>query len=259
MTSTGFSLVKWYPDCVTDTGEVAILYSARVKWRGMSLAYSNFIGISGESRTERSSMRSAKIEPTADTITVAAFQRDLCGLWTAKAAPFERTVFKNEQGSVVWNCLQPSAAVRVTTEGREWTGLGYAECLTLTLPPWKLPMRHLRWGRFVSAQDALAWIDWQGPYSLNLAVHNGVQAGNATVSDSEISCDRATLRMAESASIRSGRLASTILPGAPALARMFPSSIFSIEEKKWRSRGVLETADHQALGWVIHEAVEWKV
>lgn len=259
MTPAGFSLVKWYLDCVTDTGEVAILYSARVKWRGMSLAYSNFIGISGESRTERSSMRSAKIEPSADTITVAAFQGDLCGLWTAKAAPFERTVFKNEQGSVIWNCLQPSAAVRVTMEGRDWAGLGYAECLTLTLPPWKLPMQHLRWGRFVSTQDALAWIDWQGPYSLNLAVHNGRQLAEPQITDAEVSSASATLRMAESASIRSGRLASTILPGAPALARMFPSSMFSVEEKKWRSRGVLETTDHRSLGWVIHEAVEWKV
>ena len=221
----------------------------------MSLAYSNFIGISGESRTERSSMRSAKIEPTADTITVAAFQRDLCGLWTAKAAPFERTVFRNERGQWFGLSATFSSGSR-DYGGSRWTGLGYA-MLTLTLPPWKLPMQHLRSGPFVSAQDALAWIDWRGPYSLNLAVPDGVQAGNEHLR-SEISFDRATLRMAESASIRSGRLASTILQEL----RRWPESIqvrSSALKKKWRSRGVLETADHQALGWVIHEAVEWKV
>jgi len=259
VTSSGFSLVKWYLDCVTDSGDVAILYSARLKWHGPSLAHSSLIGVVGESRTERSSLRSAKIGLDAEMISVDAPQLGLHGVWIAQSAPFERTVFENQQGSVVWNCLQPSADVRVIAGGNTWAGRGYAECLTLTLPPWKLPMRHLLWGRFVSRHDALAWIDWQGPYSMRLVLHNGAEALNPSISEHEVSCHAATLRMDEPVSIRAGRLASTVLPGAPALAGIFPSSIFNIEERKWRSRGVLRTQRHQSLGWVIHESVAWNV
>lgn len=259
MSPAAFSLVKWYLDCVTESGEVAILYSARVRWRGMALSYSSFVGLGGQSRTERSSMRSAKIVPAADTISVQAPQLDLSGIWTAKAASFESTVFKDDLGSAVWNCLQPASAASVIAQGRTLTGQGYAECLTLTLPPWKLPMRHLRWGRFVSPRDALAWIDWQGSYSLTLVVHNGAHLRDPSITDDAVSCSGVTLRMQEPASIRAGRLVSTILPRAPALAKLFPRSLFDIEEKKWRSRGVLEAADHESRGWVIHEAVDWNV
>jgi len=116
VTSSGFSLVKWYLDCVTDSGDVAILYSARLKWHGPSLAHSSLIGVVGESRTERSSLRSAKIGLDAEMISVDAPQLGLHGVWIAQSAPFERTVFENQQGSVVWNCLQPR------DRGRQYLG-----------------------------------------------------------------------------------------------------------------------------------------
>ena len=41
-------------------------------------------------------------------------------------------------------------------------GTGYAERLELSIRPWRLPIRELRWGRFVSEGASMAWIDWQG-------------------------------------------------------------------------------------------------
>jgi hypothetical protein len=117
----------------------------------------------------------------------------------------------------------------------------------------------LRWGRFVSAVDSVAWIDWQGPYSTCFALHNGALRDALSVSDSEVALDGATLRMDESLPLRSGRVDRTVLPGAPALRKLLPYSLFNIEEHKWRSRGVLNTKDRSSCGWVIHEVVDWNL
>ena len=255
--SPHFSLAKWYMDCVSDAGEAAIVYSARVRWRGIRLAYCNLIWSDGASGKSAVSMHGATIHREEQQIVVASPQLGLQGQWTARAAPVERTVYAGKSGSVVWNCVQPAASVSLVIGEKQLQGAGYAECLTLTLPPWQLPLRHLKWGRFVSDRDALTWIDWKGPYALRLAVHNGVSDENASISDTKIAWDGGTLRMQEPSALRAGRLGSTVLPAAPALRRIFPKSLFNVEEKKWRSWGILETPDHESRGWVIHERVDW--
>jgi hypothetical protein len=251
-------------DCVSDAGEVAILYSARVRWRGIRLAYSNLIGRDGVAAKSASSMHGAKIRRDGQHILVASPQLGLQGQWTARAAPVERTVYSCESGSVAWNCLQPASSVCLSIGEKKLTGAGYAECLTLTLPPWQLPLRHLQWGRFVSdrdalTSDALTWIDWKGSYSLNLAVHNGESDEGASISTTEVAWRGGKLRIEEPLALRAGRLGSTVLPAASALSRIFPKYLFNVEEKKWRSRGILETPDHHSRGWVIHETVDWNI
>jgi len=256
-------------DWVSDAGEVAILYSARVRWRGIRLAYSNLMTMGGANSQSVSSMHGARIRHEEDQISVAAPHLGVEGEWTARAAPVERTVYAGESGSVVWNCLQPAASVSLRMGGKQLAGAGYAECLTLTLPPWQLPLRHLQWGRFVSdgdafthdalARDSLTWIDWQGPYTFRLAVHNGASEESASISEAEVAWGEGRLRMEEPVALRAGRLGSTILPAAPALRRIFPNSLFNVEENKWRSRGILETPDRESRGWVIHETVEWSM
>jgi hypothetical protein len=252
-----FSLVKWYMDCVTDSGETAILYCADLNWRGISASYSSVLLSDGNTLTTQSSMKSHQLVASDQQIAVEFPRLKVNGTWNATAAPVQHTVFEDPRGSVLWNCLQPRSFAHLTVGDRELSGLGYAECLTLTLPPWQLPLRQLRWGRFVSAQDSLAWIDWQGPYSTRIAVHNGRKCEVSSVSDTEVVLDDATLHMDHALSLRSGRLGATVLSGAPILRILLPNSLSNIEEKKWRSRGMLDTPDHQSSGWVIHEVVDW--
>ena len=209
-------------DCVSDAGEVAILYSARVRWRGIGMAYSNLISTDGATGKSTSTMHGARIRREEPQILVASPRLGLQGNWTARATPIERTVYACESGSVVWNCLQPAASVSLKIGEKKLTGAGYAECLTLTLPPWQLPLRHLQWGRFVSdcnalTRDAVAWIDWKGPYAMSLVVHNGASHENASISPNEVTWDGGTLRMEEPLALRAGRLGSTILPAAPGI------------------------------------------
>jgi predicted transcriptional regulator len=244
-------------DCVTELGETAILYCADLSWRGMRASYSSVLLADERAIDTQSSMRSYRLTSSGDRISVEFPRLQAQGTWTAAAAPVQHTMYEDARGSVLWNCLQPGSTVQVTVGDRQLSGLGYAECLTLTLPPWQLPLRQLRWGRFVSPQDSLAWIDWQGPYSTRLAVHNGRKHKPVSVSDTEILLTDARLRLDQPLSLRSGRLGSTILPGAPLLRKLLPHSIFDIDEKKWRSRATLEAPDHQCQGWAIHEVVDW--
>lgn len=259
MEPSQFSLIKWYMDCVTDEGDAVILYCADLRWGGIHASYSSILAVKEGVSESHSSMGGFSLSSSDGKISVEVPRLGVTGCWEAAAEPFQKTVFENASGAVVWNCLQPRSSVRLRVGEPELTALGYAECLTVTLPPWQLPMRQLRWGRFVSAEDSLAWIDWQGPYSIRFAVHNGRECETLSVTDSEIAMRDATLVMDESCSLRAGRLGSTIIPGVPALGRLLPRSLFNIEEQKWRSRGVLKAQDHSSQGWVIHEVVHWKL
>jgi hypothetical protein len=259
MTSPQFKMVKWYLDCVTDSGDAIILYCAELHWRGFHAAYSSVLSTQGQAVTARSSMSRYQLCVNQDRIEVELPRLKVVGEWKATSEAVQHKVFESPAGSVQWNCRQPGALARVQIGDRELSGLGYAECLTLTLPPWQLPMRQLRWGRFVSSTDTLVWIDWQGPYSTSLVIHNGRERTLHSVSDTELLLDGATLRMEEGLPLRVGRLGSTILPGVPALKKLLPRSLFNIEEHKWRSRGVFDTEQGQSHGWVIHEVVHWNL
>lgn len=245
-------------DCVTDPGDAVILYCAELRWRGLHASYSSVLSVDGRSMESHASMARYRLSSTEAQILVELPRLGVSGRWEASAAPFQHTVYEDASGSVLWNCVQPRASVHLRIGDRELAGLGYAECLTVTLPPWRLPMRQLRWGRFVSPEDSLAWIDWQGAYSTSFAVRNGVRCETLSVSDSEVALRGASLRMEESFPLRTGRVGDTILPGAPALGRMLPRGLFNIEEHKWRSRGILNAEDRSSKGWVIHEVVHWK-
>ena len=259
MAESTFSLVKWYMDCVTAEGDAAILYCAAIGWRGIRAAYSSVLTLRQGVVESRTSMARYRLASAGGAIEVEFPRLKVAGRWQADTEPVERKVYESEAGEAVWNCLQPRSRVTVRVGERALSGLGYAECLTLTLPPWQLPMRQLRWGRFVSEEDWLVWIDWQGPHTTSFAVHNGAICEAVAVSDTEVALDGATLTMSESVPLRSGRVDETVLPGAPALRRLLPHSLFNIEEHKWRSSGTLHAPDRTSRGWAIHEVVHWNL
>jgi hypothetical protein len=182
----------------------------------------------------------------------------ISGTWQAICSPFQRTVYEERGGSIAWNCIQPASRVRMSIGERELAGLGYAECLTVTLPSWRLPIRRLRWGRFVSGEHALAWVDWQGPYSTQFAVLDGRECCLISASESEVVTAEVSLKIEPGDSLRAGQLNSTVLSSAPGLKRLFPASLFNIREQKWKSRGTLAHSGRTSHGWVIHEVVDWE-
>jgi hypothetical protein len=258
-TGSGFRLTKWYLDCVADSGDAAIVYCAELNWGAVHLQYRSMLRSSASEITNKNSIRRECLPAeSSGVVTFESRHLGVKGTWTAAAAMVECTVFESDEGSVHWCCIQPKSRVKIDMhyEGK-LDGLGYAERLTLTIPPWKLPMRELRWGRFISKDHSLVWIDWQGDHAARNVYLDGTSVGAERITDSELVLRDCSLQLDCERTLRSGRLLDTVLPGAPLLARIFPIALMQSEEHKWRSRGVLTSGDKRSEGWAIHEVVHW--
>lgn len=253
-----FSMTKLYFDCVSEEGDAAIVYCADVSWRGVRLSVGSVLESGkGQAPSTRTALGQYKVSDATGAWALEHARLGVRGRWRSLSPTFAQTLYEEAGGFVRWECLAPAAQVELEIGGRVLRGTGYAECLNLTIPPWRLPMRQLRWGRFVSARHSLAWIDWEGPHSVRLALLDGCRRDLVSVTESAVTAEGAELRMDAGVILRDGRLGDTVLPGLPALARLFPSSLFSVRETKWLSRARMEAADGESDGWAIHELVQW--
>lgn len=260
MSTTSFQLVKWYMDCVTAGGEAAIVYIAELHWRG-TRAHIGSVLTTGldEAPVTRTSLGHYELDSSAEQISVVHPKLKIRGCWERDAEPFRRTMYEEKGGSVIWDCVQPRSRVKVSIGNRELEGLGYAECLKVTIPPWQLPLKELRWGRFVAENHSLAWVGWLGTHSSSVAVADSREVALRSVTPERVVAGDAVLEIAPGVSLRAGRLASTILPGASGLRKLFPRSLFSIDERKSLGLGILSLSEQKCTGWVIHEVVKWEL
>ena len=99
---------------------------------------------------------------------------------------------------------------------------GYAERLRLNLRPGRLPIDGLRWGRFVSAAHSAVWIAWEHPTPRRWLWHDGAEILEPKISDREISWPDGRVTMGEPRTLRTGRLAETVLARWPRVQRWLP-------------------------------------
>jgi hypothetical protein len=256
-----FLLTKWYLDVVSESGDCAILYVADLRWNALSLHYASLLTVlDGKVGSASSLHGSAAPQVEERLLAVKHPGLDVHGKWEALRPPIRRTVFENVNGSIDWHCLQPMSQVDFLLRGKtRIQGLGYAECLSLSLLPWQLPLTSLNWGRYLSQDEALVWIDWQGPDSLRSVVLNGEEHHASSVTESEVVfADGARLDVDRGLILRQGQLGDTIFPGISRLTALLPRSMLSVHECKWRSRGTFRTETSESSGWAIHEVVKWK-
>ena len=257
-----FELSKWYADCVTDDGAAFILYSAALRWRGPTIHYTSLLAHrSGHPTRTRVSLR-RQPSPLATGRGIAWHSRSWRaeGSWFDKGLTHRELLFDSGAGRLEWTCIAPHAVAEVRT-GKEWfCGWGYVEHLRLTLPPWRLPIQHLRWGRFINAIDALVWIDWRGPYEKQVVYDGGASVAARAIGDRQIVlADGATvLSLDRPAVLREGALGATALAVLPNLGRLFPAAFLRVRETKWLSRATLHRPGcADSTGMAIHEVVEW--
>ncbi len=259
--NSSFRLTKWYLDCVSEIGDTAIVYCADLHWRGVSLRHASVLSTRGEHVSTRSTWTRVPLpEQSGSTIRLEISSLGISGSWCAGAAAQQRCLFSTPAGELLWDCLQPRSgvAIRVADDHRELTGLGYAERITLTVPPWQLPIDTLYWGRFLSADDSLTWIDWAGGHRVSFAIHNGLEHPLAEIDDTRVATDSADVTFHSSQTLREGPLGTTVLRRVPMIRKLLPQAILQLDEHKFRSRGNLKTSNRSSSGWAIHEVVHWK-
>ena len=251
-----FELSKWYLDCVTSSGDVSIAYTGTVNWGPIRLHYASLLESTVESVRARNSLR-RQTEPNIDHGLLlwqsGALKMD--GEWKADSLEMHETIFASDAGSIEWHCLMPRAQARMHNR----VGLGYAEHLNITIAPWKLPIRTLRWGRFGTPSDWIVWIDWQGDFTRRIVYRNGEMAPTCVLEDFQIEfLDGARLVLDHSLVLREGPLGATALSVIPGIREIFPARLLRVNECKWRSRARFERPGISAVeGWAIHERVEW--
>jgi hypothetical protein len=137
-------------------------------------------------------------------------------------------------------------------------GLGYVERMDLTLRPWRLPIRDLRWGRFLSDGIGVVWIEWRGPRPLTLLSVNGTAVDGAHLGDDAVAWPGGLLEMEPGAVLREGALGTTALARVPLGRLLAPHSMRETYECKRLRRGRLVGADgRMETGWAIDEVVHF--
>jgi hypothetical protein len=258
-----FELSKWYADCVTEQGDALILYCAELRWRGPAIHYTSLLThCGGRPARSRFSLRKQPPPEVRDgSIEWKSRAWKAEGCWSERSSGIREVLFSSPAGSLEWDCVAPRASSQVRIAGDEqFRGWGYVEHLRLSLAPWRLPIQQLRWGRFINATDALVWIDWRGPYNLQVVYFNGAAVSAGKIGDREIvlADDGAVLSLDAAATLREGLLGATALAVFPNLDQLFPARILKIREQKWLSRAVLRRRGRpDSTGMAIHEVVEW--
>ena len=251
-----FKLSKWYMDCVTDSGDASIGYIGVADWGLIHLHYSSLLeSTAGQIRQQYSLRERGEPQIKEATIGWKAGAFGIDAVWHSDSAGLRETIFESDQGSVEWHCLMPCARVQM----QHRSGLGYVEHLTMTIAPWKIPIRHLRWGRFTSASDWAVWIDWEGDFSRRMVYLNGKPVTTSLVEDGQLKFDNGDLlTTSDSIVLRDGPLGTTALSAIPGVEKTLPARLLSVSERKWRSRARLTCADSRTVeGWAIHERVSW--
>jgi hypothetical protein len=253
-----FLLEKWYGDVVTAQGAGAIVYAARLRWGPLRFGYGATIVFTGADPAQANAtvrrVPMPRLESDVATWRHPTLHAD--ARWCRDAAPLESCLADGPDGSIRWNCHMPRAVARVQIGDAILHGLGYVEQLQLTIPPAKLPFRggSLRWGRYLSPQHALVWIEWTGANPRHWAWLDGVgQTGLANLDGGR------RLVFHESRAIRNQSLLTTIRLPFPQLARRLTGVLDSAREHKRLSRAALVNGDSAPLdeGWAIHEEVLW--
>ncbi len=259
--SSRFELVKWYLDSVEPDGTATIAYWASLTWLGAHTTWHDLSRYElGQKPAETSSRRA--VPPPQMIEGHVAWHAERLHLETIHEAAtpgVTLTLFEDANGRITWECLAPSARARFDRGGTSTEGTGYVECMTMTVPPWELPIDELRWGRWMNdtLTTSLVWIDWRGKLPRHWVLLNGSVQEGATVRDDGIDVPTGRLMLDPPRTLHD-RSVGKLLRGISGLARVATHIPLAWDEHKWCSRGTWTNATGETLsGWSIHEMVRF--
>ncbi len=257
-----FRLKKWYFDVVSAEGTAFVGYAAHLTWGPLKGGYrATLLCRPGSAPIDTHTIRHSPDPKRLPDGAISWECEDLglSGRWMPTSSPIQRRLFESPSGAAEWNCIAPAAEVALRLGAESLEGLGYAESLVLSAPPWRLGSGDLLWGRFVAAGASLIWVHWKGTDNPPLVLVNGEEKPGATVSSDGIHLpgDGGQLHLGPKRVLREG-LVLDILAAMPPLVRRISGGLDRVVERKWLSPGEWHrTGADPIKGWAIHEVVEW--
>jgi hypothetical protein len=258
---TRFNIEKLYLDCVDNYGNCFILYRARMDLFFFRFFYSGLIFSNTEGFTiEKLSFRQIEMPEITNTLVFKNDLLKISGSWRKIENQILSPIFKDQKNNeLIWNCHHPKCITEINFAGKIFNGYGYAETISLPLKPWNLPLDELKWGRFLSDDYTIIWINCRGVQPVNKLFFNNAEIDDAEFKEDVISfCGGIyQLRFKEIQPIRKGRL-SKIFSGNPWLKFLFNKRILNTLEKKYKAKTSLsKRSESLSDGWSIYETIIW--
>lgn len=256
------TLRKWYLDVVDERGNAAIVYWARLGWSSLAVHQASTLVTLDGAVFDRSVPRireAPRFEGEEIRWRCDALRVDGC--WRRRCPGHERELLRRGRRAVLWSCAMPRAECTLSVGDCVINGLGYAEELTMTIAPWRLPIDELRWGRALADDVGVVWIDWTGPRPLRLVLLDGkpvqTQPGDL-LDDRAVSWPGGRLELAPRQTLRDAPIAEGALADSASIVRLAPHRILSAHETKWLSSAVLHVGSEPPRpALAIHEVVRF--
>jgi len=262
-----FRLDKWFLDFVGENGEAMIFYAAKLTWFGWSTTYTSWLSFDTKSGVRlKSRFRNIQFPQVNDNLIIwneAKFE--VSGTWESMGKMIQARLFDSEEGYLDWICYQPASKVQLKISDRLLEGRGYAELLILTVPPWKIPMHELRWGRFGSDETNMVWIELIEKERRQWLWLNSARIENCIIADDHISLPdkELVLNLDRGVVLESEKKVMSVVEKLiryiPGINKVIPLSFLMADETKWLSNSELQTKGETiASGKSIHELVNFK-
>lgn len=265
MKKSNFFLDKWFLDFTAESGEIMIFYAAKLRWFGLEVPYfSRICKLPGMEVAQISRYKNVNF-PTVENDVI--FWNDptlnVSGEWKAAANSIRTKLFESPQGSLDWHCRQPASCVQLKMNDQLFSGTGYAEQLTLTVAPWKIPMNELRWGRFVSEAHSAVWVELRDDntrkwlwFDGNKIEHPVIEDGHIKLGDDYLlELDREVILETEK---KIFNVVENLVRYLPGFRSVLPLKFLMADESKWCSNAVLKKGGVVVCsGKAIHELVNF--
>ena len=256
-----FHLDKMYFDCIDDNGNCFIIYWACLKFYWIKIHYSGCIysDENGKS-TEKSSFVKIPKPTLKNELNFNHKKLGFSILFKQIDNEITSNLYKvNEYEKVVWHCHHPKTHSEIVFLNNKYVGIGYSETLYLSIKPWKLPIDELRWGRYLSNDNSIVWINWKGKYPVNQLYLNGKLFEDAVYNQDQINFDHGKfiLTFENTTVVREGKLGQ-ILVKMPWLKTLFNNKILKTIEKKYKAKTTFNCISGKIdYGWSLFEIVTW--
>lgn len=266
MRMSRFSLTKTYLDCQTAAGDSIVCYASLLQLDKLRFHHASWLHLDPEGKTHKRQtfIRGRMPEQKDGIISWDCPALGVLGQWSREHPPLPpQLLYKQEERELVWRCLQPRSQVSLQLGKFKYQGIGYAEQLHMTIPPWKLPIETLHWGRFLGEQgSSCVWILWEGihPIILFLDQQGRLLTENilAAKDGSALDLGNSSLTFDRKHILREGEIGQTVLKAFPAFAKaMLPPSILHLKERKWAGEATLATPAGVEHGLSIHEIIHF--
>ncbi len=174
-----FHLKKHYFDGIDQQGNLFIIYDAALTIGGISIPYSSIITqLNGKNLEHRRLSRLKRSDAQ-----IRHNKLNFNGSWLPLSHISPLTLYQRGKRRLIWHCHTAKADFELEFAQQTYRGLGYAETLEMNFAPWLLPISELRWGRFLSANHSIVWIEWLGETTLKKLIWNGELIENFEIND----------------------------------------------------------------------------